>query len=139
MGADGFRSRCSSCGGEMAWIVTRSGKKMPVQILRKDATPTDQRDTFAQGVHVPHWAVCPYADRHRGGKVRKIVEKALPPVPPPAKDLDDAQLHAAADYYRAIKKPGDRQRQRLAELLHEIDRRTVAALPDRSVPDYGDQ
>lgn len=66
-------SRCRSCGAEILWAVTTSGKRMPV-----DATPEPygnvQLETVdgvlrasvvghGDGTHVAHFATCP--DVHR--------------------------------------------------------------------------
>lgn len=81
-------AKCKSCGADIIWIKTDNGKSMPCdadQVLYLDVkwgtetivTPNGQvlKCEFtndpdeASGVgHLPHWATCPYADRHRKKK-----------------------------------------------------------------------
>lgn len=77
-------STCKSCGAPILWIQTPAGKWMPcneglVEYMRdmcgKETVVTDRGEvircslTFpgpATGLaHIPHWATCPNADRHR--------------------------------------------------------------------------
>lgn len=75
-------SRCRSCGAEIIWIKTQTGKSMPVDSERIYYTPKtngllklvtpDGRVISAEPdpsstvwAYVSHFATCPYADRHR--------------------------------------------------------------------------
>lgn len=76
---------CSSCGAEVVWVKTRTGKKMPVDAL---ATPDGNvvitrledsgelrgvvltveemaSNAWAGRRHTSHFATCPQADAHR--------------------------------------------------------------------------
>lgn len=133
-----FLSRCTSCGGEIAWIRTaaREGKPskwMPVQIMRKDGqTAVHPDDTFAQGTHAPHWQVCPFAESHRSKRIGKIVEKAEAQHPPehPFAGLSDddlrARIAAGAEYEKAGPLPPKWAR-KLAALRAEQERRQIEA------------
>ena len=77
-------AKCKSCGAEIIWIRTKSGKSMPVNpekyivCERSDGTGTfvmpDGRvvkgypcygHENAQYGYVSHFATCPYAAKHR--------------------------------------------------------------------------
>ena len=52
---------CRTCGAEIVWLRTASGKNMPV-----DATSWEPGDeTFEPQRHVSHFATCPQAHQHR--------------------------------------------------------------------------
>lgn len=71
---------CRSCGAPVKWVLTRKGKRMPV-----DAEPVEggnimlERETDSSGTplaayvpsdpgvlrYVSHFATCEFADRHR--------------------------------------------------------------------------
>ena len=55
---------CRSCGKEILWLTTASGKKMPV-----DAETVEHGDdVFQPGRHVSHFSDCPNAGEHRRAK-----------------------------------------------------------------------
>lgn len=57
-------SPCRSCGTLIVWMVTKSGKRMPV-----DATSAKFGDKeFDHTRHVSHFATCPNANQHRKPK-----------------------------------------------------------------------
>jgi hypothetical protein len=72
-------STCSSCGAEVAWTRTRTGKRMPLDPHpRADGNvivdvATDTAIVLAPGTPMPvgvprftsHFATCPHADQHR--------------------------------------------------------------------------
>jgi recombinational DNA repair protein RecR len=84
-------SRCKSCGKNIKWIETLSGKRMPVNIEIIAVTPTSDGDTtiitdkgvivkgkreelkaLAEGIavagYISHFATCQYAKQHRRKK-----------------------------------------------------------------------
>ena len=51
-------SHCRSCGADIVWLPTASGKSMPV-----DASTVDDEDEhYEHSKHVSHFATCPSAD-----------------------------------------------------------------------------
>lgn len=81
-------AKCSSCGADILWVKTVSGKKMPLDeepvwirlqtgghtYIRKDGTfvfgeimgdADDDPDANAIEAHTSHFASCPNADQHR--------------------------------------------------------------------------
>lgn len=65
-------SRCSSCDEDIVWMKTANDKLMPVDVdsvVEEDLTwvTHDGRPIplFDQGEHLPHFATCEHADRHR--------------------------------------------------------------------------
>ena len=85
--------KCRSCGANIAWITTLSGKRMPCDAFeRAYYASEDGKDTVvlptgetvrcilpksdsiemmsgANGMgYVPHWATCPHAKEWKGGK-----------------------------------------------------------------------
>lgn len=60
-------AECRSCGKEITWVRTESGKMMPCDI---DATVITEKDGSKLVVLNPHWSTCPDADswRKKGGK-----------------------------------------------------------------------
>lgn len=68
-------STCQACGAPIKWIVTKKGKKMPVDLkARRFYVITNGMPVQMQG-HEPHFATCPYADRFR--KKKKAPEKPV--------------------------------------------------------------
>lgn len=75
-------SKCKSCGAEIKWILTHSGKKMPVDkrpvpyrtdpsgsLLLVTMNGVVERGTLdldsGQAGYVSHFATCPNANEHR--------------------------------------------------------------------------
>lgn len=58
-----FTVPCSSCGADIVWFRTKSGKRMPVD--ERTTQPTDREDQLDLKRHVSHFATCPNADQHR--------------------------------------------------------------------------
>ena len=76
---------CRSCGAAIVWIPTPGGKSMPCDVTpiyyrqkkrgsKRIVTPNGEvlaceyteDPNQATGIgFIPHWAACPYADRHR--------------------------------------------------------------------------
>lgn len=67
---------CKSCGAQIAWVVTESGKRMPLdyapqQMLMSGSFVVDE--TFegnpvarsVKAVYISHFATCPNAASHR--------------------------------------------------------------------------
>lgn len=71
-------ARCRSCGANIYWVKTESGKSMPVDampvpdgniifiderahVLKKDHEPIEE----GQNRYVSHFVTCKYADKHR--------------------------------------------------------------------------
>lgn len=53
--------RCAACQARIIFLLTSSGKKMPV-----DADTVDEEDeVYEHGKHVNHWGTCPNADQFR--------------------------------------------------------------------------
>lgn len=52
---------CRSCGAAIAWLVTASGAKMPVDA--ETVTPGDTQYDARSG-HISHFKTCPNADKH---------------------------------------------------------------------------
>jgi hypothetical protein len=55
-------SECRSCGAEIVWVVTDSGKRIPV-----DAETATEGDTEFEprAGHVSHFATCPDTNKWR--------------------------------------------------------------------------
>ena len=47
--ASADRGVCRSCGAEIAWVITKAGRKMPVELATKES----------------HFAHCSFAAQHR--------------------------------------------------------------------------
>ena len=82
---EGMTSKCRSCGAEIIWIKTFSGKKMPVDAAIVNFFPDPEgKELFVMengavvhGIkalpgevhyypgHISHFATCPNADQHR--------------------------------------------------------------------------
>ena len=80
-------SKCKSCGAEITWIKTTSGKSMPCDAqavtywidkngAKKDRIVTPNGEVVACDLdglvhtavgigYIPHWSTCPNADRHK--------------------------------------------------------------------------
>ena len=79
-------SRCRSCGKEIRWVETFSGKKMPVDaekiyfyagdgkelfvtdggaVIHGTRTPGNVQDVGSRAGYISHFATCPNADQHR--------------------------------------------------------------------------
>jgi hypothetical protein len=58
-----LRVWCRSCGAEIVWFQTRSGKRMPVDEI--STRPTDAQHQLDLNRHVSHFATCPNANQHR--------------------------------------------------------------------------
>ncbi len=61
--------RCRSCDASVVWMITNTGKNMPV-----DADSVDEAELEFDGMkpkfdhqagHVSHFATCPQANQHR--------------------------------------------------------------------------
>lgn len=61
-------SRCRSCGADVVWTVTATGKHMPLSLKTKEAIIEDGK-VVAYTMET-HFADCPNADRHRKPKER---------------------------------------------------------------------
>lgn len=75
--------RCRSCKAPVRWAMTDAGKRMPLdaepnpkgewrlaaapagELPRAVHVPESRRDALERELMIPHWATCPYADRHR--------------------------------------------------------------------------
>ena len=55
-------AKCRSCGSPIAWMKTRTGKHMPVDI--KTTKPNDTE--YEPKRHISHFATCPQANTWRG-------------------------------------------------------------------------
>jgi len=66
-------SRCRSCGAPILWVTMESGKSMPVNPERLRVVLTNRDYTGGTVItgHLPHWATCPHADKHRKTKHRR--------------------------------------------------------------------
>jgi len=70
------KSKCSSCGAEVYWVVTPNGKRMPLDVnpwmiavfgdRSKDGVTIDSEnvDRFVRGYN-SHFSSCPNAAAHR--------------------------------------------------------------------------
>jgi len=67
-------AKCKSCGAEIVWAKTRSGKNMPmdpkperllVQVDREASGTASWPVVEVREVWRPHWATCPDATEHR--------------------------------------------------------------------------
>ena len=73
-------SRCKTCGAEIKWIRTKSGKNMPVDAEKvkfvpggKNIVVTENGETVRAKIseygtetgYIPHWATCTDPNRHR--------------------------------------------------------------------------
>jgi len=58
-----FTRQCMSCGADIVWFRTKSGKRMPVD--ERSTEPTDREDQLNLQRHVSHFATCPNASQHR--------------------------------------------------------------------------
>ena len=67
-------SVCKGCGKYIYWVVTDTGKRMPVSIFCEGGeAPT----ATSPGCGQSHFADCPSADRFRGGSKAKKMAGAL--------------------------------------------------------------
>lgn len=74
-------SACRSCRADITWVVTSSGKKMPVD-------GHVQANEYEPGAHISHWSTCPDADKFRapriddgGGPGKRIPLEQIQPRP----------------------------------------------------------
>jgi hypothetical protein len=58
-----FTRQCSSCGADIVWFRTFSGKKMPVD--ETSTQPNDREEQLDLKRHKSHFASCPNANQHR--------------------------------------------------------------------------
>jgi hypothetical protein len=58
-----FTTQCGSCGADIVWFYTASGKKMPVN--EASTEPADAAHKLDLKRHVSHFATCPDASKHR--------------------------------------------------------------------------
>ena len=63
-------SNCRSCGAEIVWAVTATGKRMPLDAKPEKRVVLEPRDVFGEiaevkDTFVSHFATCPDADQHR--------------------------------------------------------------------------
>jgi hypothetical protein len=56
-----LRRYCGSCGAEIIWVRTSTGRPMPVEV----ETANEGDETYEPGRHVSHFAHCPQADQWR--------------------------------------------------------------------------
>lgn len=59
-------AKCRSCGEEIVWMVTKSGKKMPADMI--PGFPPTEGDIFDPKFNSSHFATCPNAAKHRKPK-----------------------------------------------------------------------
>jgi hypothetical protein len=66
----GERGSCRSCGKSILWVVTSTGKRMPLDaeperrfVIDASANPMSAR---IRNTYQSHFATCPQADRWRG-------------------------------------------------------------------------
>lgn len=72
-------AKCSSCGADIIWARTESGRRIPLDAAPVDPTKVDGAGFLENGVarfgafelppgtprYVSHFATCPHAARHR--------------------------------------------------------------------------
>ena len=72
--------KCRSCGADVLWVVTETGKKMPldakaITVFVPDPAQRRARDgdlcAVSRKAYVSHFATCPDADEWRGGSHRE--------------------------------------------------------------------
>ena len=80
-------SKCRMCNAELKWIVTRAGRKMPVDAEKirfvpdgsgKETFVTEKGDVitgkrteewhFGEIGYISHFSTCPYANKFRKGR-----------------------------------------------------------------------
>lgn len=83
-------SKCKSCGADIVWITTESGRKMPLDAAEVPVVPNQRGETVAVTLdgqifrgwpcadsyeaeryvlaRISHFATCPDADKHRRRK-----------------------------------------------------------------------
>lgn len=64
-------SACRSCGAPITWMITNTGKTMPVDGLIQ-GQPAEPNMKFDPKVHVSHFATCPNAAKHRKPKTTAL-------------------------------------------------------------------
>jgi hypothetical protein len=60
--------RCKSCNAEISWILTASGRAMPVDAKPEKRIVIDRGAQYSGRVldtYTSHFATCPHADQHR--------------------------------------------------------------------------
>lgn len=63
-----MKSTCQACGAPIKWIVTKTGKKMPVDLkARRFYVITNGVPVMMSG-HEPHWATCSDPNRFKKKK-----------------------------------------------------------------------
>lgn len=67
--------RCRSCGGEIIWLWTSNGKRMPVDA---DSVGCGHQLFDPANGHMTHFATCPNAARHRSPSRRTPKPKPSP-------------------------------------------------------------
>jgi hypothetical protein len=58
-----FTRQCTSCGADIVWFRTSSGKRMPVD--EATTKPNDAEHMLDLKRHISHFATCPEADKWR--------------------------------------------------------------------------
>lgn len=63
-------SKCSSCGQEIVWMITKKNKNIPVDIESVDtdhlfAIGPDEKLSFEFGTHSCHFNTCPDAEKFK--------------------------------------------------------------------------
>ena len=63
-------AKCSSCGAEIMWAKTETGKNMPLSVKSKEIRfwINDVGQAVAMTVFLSHFADCPNAAQHRKPK-----------------------------------------------------------------------
>ncbi len=59
--------KCKSCGADIIFAPTESGKKMPLDQTPKKAAVMIRGLAKIMDVYTPHWATCTSPERHRKG------------------------------------------------------------------------
>lgn len=64
------RSACRSCGAPIVWVVTESGKRMPLDAKPEKRFVVDvDGKAYVRDTYVSHFAHCPNAAQHRRPKL----------------------------------------------------------------------
>jgi len=58
-------STCKSCGAQIVWAKTASGRAMPLDARPERRVVLDGGVARVVDAYVAHWATCPHAGEHR--------------------------------------------------------------------------
>ncbi len=64
-------AKCKTCGADIVWLQTKSGKAIPVLPIDQEEQPVNPGDVFDPDYHVAHFSNCAQADQHRRPREQK--------------------------------------------------------------------